>query len=282
MDDNQFKNWLKSPQRNTLVMGVLNTTPDSFSDGGKFIHPDKAVAHAIQMEKNGADIIDIGGESTRPGAEPVSLETEMGRTVPVIKAIRKLSNITLSIDTYKSEVAQEALSAGANFINDISGMTCDRKMMDSVKKNKVPIILMHIKGKPLNMQTNPVYQDLIKEILNYFSFHIQKAVDFGIKPENIIIDPGIGFGKSLDDNFMLIRYLRKFSIFQCPILIGPSRKSFIGSSLNLPENDRLEGTLAAVSAGVLNGASIVRVHDVKEVKRAVIILDKIKGMNNKT
>ena len=282
MDDNQFKNWLKPPRRNTLVMGVLNTTPDSFSDGGRFNHLNKAVAHAIQMEKNGADIIDIGGESTRPGAEPVSVETEMSRTLPVIKAIRKLSNITLSIDTYKSEVAQEAISAGANFINDISGMTFDKKMMDSVKKNKVAIVLMHMKGKPLTMQTNPVYHDLIKDILDYFSFNIQKAVDFGIKPENIIIDPGIGFGKTLDDNFKLIRYLRKFSIFQCPILIGPSRKSFIGSSLNLPENDRLEGTLAAVSAGVLNGASIVRVHDVKEVKRAVIILDKIKGMNNKT
>ena len=275
MDGNQFRKWLKHTKRNTLIMGILNVTPDSFSDGGKFIHLGKALSQAQYMENNGADIIDIGGESTRPGAVPVSIEEEINRTIPVIEEIRKYSNIAISIDTYKSEVAEKALLAGADFINDISGLTFDSKMIEIVKKFDVPVVLMHIKGTPRNMQTNPTYIDVIKELLEFFSFQIQKALDIGIKKEQIIIDPGIGFGKQLNDNFILIQRLKEFSELGFPILIGPSRKSFIGLTLDVPSEDRLEGTLASVSASILNGASIVRVHDVKEVKRAVIITDKI-------
>ncbi|SVB72507.1 uncharacterized protein METZ01_LOCUS225361 [marine metagenome] len=275
MDGNQFRKWLKHTKRNTLIMGILNVTPDSFSDGGKFNRLGKALSQAQYMENNGADIIDIGGESTRPGAVPVSIEEEINRTIPVIEEIRKYSNIAISIDTYKSEVAEKALLAGADFINDISGLTFDSRMMEIVKKFDVPVVLMHIKGTPRNMQTNPTYIDVIKDLLEFFSFQIQKALDFGIKKEQIIIDPGIGFGKQLNDNFILIQRLKKFSELGFPILIGPSRKSFIGLTLDVPSEDRLEGTLAAVSACILNGASIVRVHDVKEVKRAVIITDKI-------
>jgi len=275
MDGNQFRKWLKHTKRNTLIMGILNVTPDSFSDGGKFIHLGKALSQAQYMENNGADIIDIGGESTRPGAVPVSIEEEINRTIPVIEEIRKYSNIAISIDTYKSEVAEKALLAGADFINDISGLTFDSRMMEIVKKFDVPVVLMHIKGTPQDMQTNPTYIDVIKDLLEFFSFQIQKTLDFGIKKEQIIIDPGIGFGKQLNDNFILIQRLKEFSELGFPILIGPSRKSFIGLTLDVPSEDRLEGTLAAVSACILNGASIVRVHDVKEVKRAVIITDKI-------
>ncbi len=282
MDGNQFRQWLKHTKRNTLIMGILNVTPDSFSDGGKFIHPDKALSQAQYMERNGADIIDIGGESTRPGAVPVSLKEEIDRTIPVIEAIRKYSNISISIDTYKSEVAERALLAGADFINDISGLTFDSKMIEIVKKFDVPVVLMHIKGTPRNMQTNPTYIDLIKDLLEYFSFQIKKTLDFGIKREQIIIDPGIGFGKQLNDNFILIRRLKEFSKLGFPILIGPSRKSFIGLTLDVPSENRLEGTLAAVSVGILNGASIVRVHDVKEVKQTVIITDKIMGADTQT
>ena len=275
MNGNQFRKWLKHTNRNTLIMGILNVTPDSFSDGGKFIQLGKALSQVQYMENNGADIIDIGGESTRPGAVAVSLEEEINRTIPVIEAIRKISNISISIDTYKSEVAEKALLAGADFINDISGLTFDSKMIEIVKKFDVPVVLMHIKGTPRNMQTNPTYIDVIKELLEFFSFQIQKALDIGIKKEQIIIDPGIGFGKQLNDNFILIQRLKEFSELGFPILIGPSRKSFIGLTLDVPSEDRLEGTLASVSASILNGASIVRVHDVKEVKRAVVITDKI-------
>jgi len=277
MDGNQFRKWLKHTRRDTLIMGILNVTPDSFSDGGKFIHLGKALSQAQYMEKNGADIIDIGGESTRPGAISVSVKEEINRTIPVIEEIRKISNISISIDTYKSEVAEKALLAGADFINDISGFTFDSRMMEIVKKFNVPVVLMHIKGTPQDMQTNPTYIDVIKDLLEFFSFQINKALDFGIKKVQIIIDPGIGFGKQLNDNFILIRRLKEFSELGFPILIGPSRKSFIGLTLDSPPEYRLEGTLAAVSAGILNGASIVRVHDVKEVKRTVIITDKIMG-----
>ena len=277
MVGNEFRKWLKHTRRDTLIMGILNVTPDSFSDGGKFIHLDKALSQAQYMEKNGADIIDIGGESTRPGAISVSVKEEINRTIPVIEEIRKFSNISISIDTYKSEVAEKALLAGADFINDISGFTFDSRMMEIVKKFDVPVVLMHIKGTPQDMQTNPTYIDVIKDLLEFFSFQINKALDFGIKKVQIIIDPGIGFGKQLNDNFILIRRLKEFSELGFPILIGPSRKSFIGLTLDSPPEYRLEGTLAAVSAGILNGASIVRVHDVKEVKRTVIITDKIMG-----
>ena len=193
----------------------------------------------------------------------------------MVEGIRKKSNITISVDTYKSKIAKTILSNGADFINDISGMSFDSEMIKIAKEFDAPIVIMHIQGTPQNMQKNPVYTNLVKDIIDYFSVQTQKAIDFGIKPKNIIIDPGIGFGKNLNDNFILLNRLSEFSTLGFPILIGPSRKSFIGKTLNLPPENRLEGTLAATTVGILNGASMVRVHDVKEVKRAVELTDRI-------
>jgi dihydropteroate synthase len=259
-------------------MGILNITPDSFSDGGKYYNLDNAVEYALELVKQGADIIDVGGESTRPGAKEISLDDEINRVVPVIKSIRSVSSIPISIDTYKSEVAQIALDSGANIINDISGLKFDSKMIDVVKEHNVPIVIMHIKGTPLNMQINPYYDNIIDEIKSYFEKRINLCLDYGIPKTHIILDPGIGFGKQLNDNFTIIKELNTFIELGYPILIGPSRKSFIGLTLDLPVNDRLEGTAAAITASIMNGAHIVRVHDVLEMKRVQIISDKIRGV----
>jgi len=259
-------------------MGILNITPDSFSDGGKYYNLDNAVEYALELVKQGADIIDVGGESTRPGAKAISLDDEINRVVPVIKSIRSVSSIPISIDTYKSEVAQIALDSGANIINDISGLKFDSKMIDVVKEHNVPIVIMHIKGTPLNMQINPYYDNIIDEIKSYFEKRINLCLDYGIPKTHIILDPGIGFGKQLNDNFTIIKELNTFIELGYPILIGPSRKSFIGLTLDLPVNDRLEGTAAAITASIMNGAHIVRVHDVLEMKRVQIISDKIRGV----
>ena len=278
MNNTQFKSWLKAPTQ-TLIMGILNVTPDSFSDGGKFDTPEQAAAHAIKMIEDGADIIDIGGESTRPGAKPVSLDEELNRTAPVIEAIRNQSDCIISIDTYKSEVAAGALDAGANMVNDISGFTFDEGMAPLVAEKEVPVVIMHIKGTPMDMQKEPNYDHLIREIKEYFTVQIASAKEAGIHDFNIILDPGIGFGKRLEDNFELIRELKQICAMGYPVLIGPSRKSFIGMVLNLPVAERLEGTLASITAGVMNGARIVRVHDVIATHRTVTITEKIIGMN---
>ena len=269
--------WCQDPNRETLVMGILNVTPDSFSDGGLFYNTDEAVRHALQLIEYGIDIIDIGGESTRPGAKKISEEEEIQRIIPVVKQIRELSSeIIISIDTTKSMVAQKAIQSGANIINDISGFSFDNKMIDVVRESKVPLIIMHMQGDPSNMQNNPVYDDLIIDISSFFKSKIKLAIDAGIKKEQIILDPGIGFGKTVGDNFQLINQLNEFCKLGFPVMIGPSRKSFIGTTLNLPVDDRLEGTAAAVAVGVMNGARIVRVHDVKEIKRVVTIVEKIR------
>ena len=274
---NSFQNWCQDPNRETLVMGIVNVTPDSFSDGGQFYHSEKAVLHAIQLIEDGADIIDIGGESSRPGANHVLLQEELERTIPVIQKIRQTSPDTLiSIDTYKSEVAIQAIEAGANMINDISGLTMDETMPNIAADLGVPIVIMHMQGTPANMQVNPRYEDLILDITSFFSGQIKLADTAGIKMERIILDPGIGFGKTIDHNFQLIQNLNEFCKLGYPILIGPSRKSFIGTTLDLPPEDRLEGTSAVVTAGIMNGARIVRVHDVKEIKRVVTITEKIR------
>ena len=258
-------------------MGIVNVTPDSFSDGGQFYHPGKAILHAIQLIKDGADIIDIGGESSRPGANHVLLQEELERTIPVIQKIRQTSPDTLiSIDTYKSEVAIQAIDAGANMINDISGLTMDKTMPNIAADLGVPIVIMHMQGTPANMQINPHYEDLILDITSFFSDQIKLANIAGIKMERIILDPGIGFGKTIDHNFQLIQNLNEFCKLGYPILIGPSRKSFIGITLALPPEDRLEGTSAVVTAGIMNGARIVRVHEVNEIKRVVTITEKIR------
>jgi len=261
----------------TLIMGILNLTPDSFSDGGQFSSKEEAVEFALKMEEDGADIIDIGGESTRPGAEPVSLEEELDRVIPVIKDIRKKSDVFISIDTYKSEVARAALSNGADIVNDISGLRFDSKMPKVVAKNNAALVLMHLKGTPQNMQDNPEYTNIYDEILNYLETSIEKAKKAGVPKNKIILDPGIGFGKHWEDNYLILKHLKEFKSTGYPLMIGPSRKSFIGNLLDLPVNQRLEGTLATVTAGIIKGADLVRVHDVREVTRAVKISDKIIG-----
>jgi len=257
----------------TLIMGVLNVTPDSFSDGGLFTGLDKAVAHAKQMLKDGADIIDIGGESTRPYSKAISEEEELKRVQPVIEKLLKETNAPLSIDTYKPKVAEKCLESGAHLVNDITGLG-NKEMIKLAAKCKVPVVLMHMKGMPKNMQENPVYNDVIKEIKDFFSDRINEAKKSGIS--DIIIDPGIGFGKTTQHNLQILKRINEFKDLGCPILVGPSRKSFIGNISGLPANERLEGTLASVVSAVMHGANIVRVHDAKQCKRAVQIADAIK------
>ena len=274
-----FQDWCLNPKRETLVMGIVNVTPDSFSDGGIFFSPEVAVSHASKLIAQGADIIDIGGESTRPGAKAVSESEELKRVIPVIEKIR-IDNpkILISIDTTKASVAKYAVKAGADIINDVSGLSFDNNMTGIVESLNVPIVIMHMKGNPQNMQLNPKYKDIVNEILDFFKIKIKIGGQSGINRSMIILDPGIGFGKTVDHNFELLSRLNEFNVLELPIMIGPSRKSFIGITLGLPPEDRVEGTAAAVSAGVMNGASIVRVHDVKIMKRVVKIIEKIRNV----
>jgi dihydropteroate synthase len=261
-------------------MGVVNVTPDSFSDGGQFLTPDKAVAHAMRLEQEGADIIDFGGQSTRPGSDPVSQTEEMDRVLPVIeRAVRDL-NIPISIDTTRASVAREALSLGAHIVNDISGLKYDPRVANVTAEFGAGIILMHIRKTPKTMQDDTKYQNLFHEICRYLEDGIQVALNAGIPSNNIAVDPGIGFGKSTDDSYRLIDNLSTFRDLDCPIVIGPSRKSFIGIVLNLPAERRIWGTAAAVACSVIHGADIVRVHDVAEMKQVAIICDTILKSRN--
>lgn len=263
--------------KKTYIMGVLNVTPDSFSDGGLYFDEKKAIQHTHRLIEEGADVIDIGGESTRPGSEPVSVEEEIRRTIPVIKAISRSVKVPIAIDTYKAEVARQALDAGASIVNDISGLRFDPDMPKVVAEYNVPVIIMHIKGKPKDMQQNPVYEALIPEIMDYFRISIRLATKFGIPEDRIIIDPGIGFGKSFEHNLEIIKNLKEFTLLGKPIAIGVSRKAFIGKILgDVPPSERLKGTTAAVAISILNGANIVRVHDVKEMTRVAKVADAIK------
>lgn len=258
-------------------MGIVNVTPDSFSDGGKFFSLEASYKHSVKLIKDGADILDIGGESSRPGAKPISVEQEMNRVLPLISKIHSnFPQAIISIDTTKAQVAEEAINAGARIINDISGLSNDKNMVNIVSNYEVPVVIMHMQGKPETMQDKPFYNDLINDIKSFFKERIQFASEFGIVKEQIILDPGIGFGKTFLDNFKLINQLEKFSEFELPILIGPSRKSFIGIALNEEPEFRLEGTSAAVAAGILRGARIVRVHDVFQMKKVVKIADLIR------
>ena len=258
----------------TIIMGVLNVTPDSFSDGNLFFDAHKAVEHAKQMINEGVDIIDVGGESTRPGSEPVAEKEELRRVKPVIEQLLKETDAIISIDTYKPGVAEECLKIGAHILNDVTGLN-SKKMMAIVKKYNVPVIIMHMKGKPKSMQKNPKYNDAVNEIKLLLKKRILAAKKFGIK--DIFIDPGIGFGKTTQHNLQILKRLNEFSELKCPIVIGTSRKSFIGSVTGLPVHERLEGTIASISIAIINGANVVRVHDVKECKRAVQIADVING-----
>lgn len=278
MNAPRFNQWIREENPATLIMGILNVTPDSFSDGGMYYNATQAIEFALQMEEEGADIIDVGGESTRPGAKTVELQKECDRILPVIEGIRTKSDILISIDTYKSEVARQSIATGAGMVNDISGMTFDPNMVDVIKDSGLPVVIMHIKGTPENMQKNPYYEDLMQELTEYFEERKKFARAKGILDQQIILDPGIGFGKRLQDNFQLLRELKKIVDMGFPVLIGPSKKSFIGLTLDLPVDQRLEGTAAAVTTGILKGARIVRVHDVKEMKRVALITDSIRGI----
>jgi len=278
MNGPRFNQWIREENPATLIMGILNVTPDSFSDGGMYYDATQAIEFALQMAEEGADIIDVGGESTRPGAKTVELQKECDRILPVIEGIRTKSDILISIDTYKSEVARQSIATGAGMVNDISGMTFDPNMVDIIKESGLPVVIMHIKGTPKNMQKNPYYEDLMQELTEYFEERKKFARAKGILDQQIIFDPGIGFGKRPQDNFQLLRELKKIVDMGFPVLIGPSKKSFIGLTLNLPVDQRLEGTAAAVTTGILKGARIVRVHDVKEMKRVALITDAIRGI----
>jgi len=259
----------------TWLMGIINVTPDSFSDGGLYFNKEKAVDRGLELAEEGADIIDIGGESTRPGSDFISTEEELMRTVPVISALRKKTDVLISVDTTKSEVAEAALDKGADIINDISSFRFDPKMLSLAAQKDIPVILMHMKGTPKNMQLNPFYEDLLAEIRGFLEERIATAQAYGIKKEKIIIDPGIGFGKSLKDNLTLIKSLKFLEPIDRPILIGISRKSFIGKILSLPPQERTEGTIASAVLSIFNGAHILRVHDVEAVKRAVLVTEAI-------
>ena len=263
----------------TYIMGILNVTPDSFSDGGLHFDKSAAIKRALQMVEEGADIIDIGGESTRPGSKPVAAEEELRRTIPVIEALAKKISVPLSIDTCKSEVAGRALDAGASIVNDISGLRFDTLMAKVVSEQKVPVVIMHIKGTPRDMQKNPVYEALIPEIMDYLRGGIRLALESGVAEDRIIIDPGIGFGKTTAHNLEIIHNLYEFTLLEKPLLIGPSRKAFTGSVLGgVPPEERLEGTAAALAISIINGANIVRVHDVKETVKVAKVADAIKRM----
>lgn len=273
---------LRSPQRTlnlgerTLLMGVLNITPDSFSDGGLFFDRDKAIAHGLKMAEEGADIIDVGGESTRPGSRPLGLEEELRRVLPVVEGLTKEVKIPVSIDTYKSEVARRAIDAGAEIINDISGLHFDPELASVAAGANVPIVLMHIRGTPETMQKEVHYDSLFSEIIKSLRESIRRAESAGVDPEQIVIDPGIGFGKTLQNNLLLIKHLSEFRIFGKPLLIGTSRKSFIGKILETHPDERLEGTLSSIAISVLNGAHIIRAHDVLQAKRAIVVADAIR------
>lgn len=263
----------------TAVMGILNVTPDSFSDGGAYPSVEAAVARALAMAEEGADIIDIGGESTRPssvygGSTAVSAEEEMRRVLPVIERLAAVSDVLISIDTSKSAVADAALRAGAHIVNDISGLTFDPAIADVTAAHQAALVVMHIQGTPETMQIAPTYADVVEEVKASLAASAAKARGAGVR--TIIIDPGIGFGKTTGHNLELIRRLPEFRSLGFPVLIGTSRKGFIGQILGLPVEERLEGTAASVAVSIMNGASIVRVHDVKEMKRVVRITDAIK------
>lgn len=258
----------------THLVGVLNVTPDSFSDGGKYLEKRTAVDRAVKMVEEGADIIDVGGESTRPGSDAISLDEELRRVLPVIEELSQKVTVPLSIDTYKSQVARRALDAGASIINDISGMTFDPEIASLAAEYGASVILMHIKGKPKTMQENPEYGDVVSEVRDFLEDRIHYAQTRGI--DQIIIDPGIGFGKRLEHNLEVFRRLAEFKELGYPLMVGPSKKSFIGMILDLPVDSRLEGTAAAVAVSILNGANLIRVHDILAMKRVALVVDAIK------
>jgi len=264
------------------VMGILNVTPDSFSDGGRFVSEKALLDQAAVMVAAGADIIDIGGESSRPFAKPVPVEEEMARVVGAIKSIRKYHSIPLSIDTTKAAVAQKALEAGADFINDISALRFDPEMISLVRRTDVPVIIMHMKGTPADMQVAPFYEDVVAEISTFLEERLRWAEERGVERDRFIVDPGIGFGKTVTHNLTILNRLGEFKKIGCPLLVGHSRKAFIGSILGREVDDRDVATAAISALCVLNGASIVRVHDVDKTVQAVRMVEAITRENSES
>jgi len=255
----------------------LNVTPDSFSDGGRFFDWEKAVEQGLRLAQQGADILDIGGESTRPGAKPLDEGEEIRRILPVIRTLAQKIDIPISVDTRRARVAEKALEAGAEMINDISALRFDERMVEVAARRNVPVVLMHMRGDPDTMQLDTHYDDLLGEILSFFRERVAFAESRGIPAEQIILDPGIGFGKSLEEkhNLILLKYLQRFQVLEKPLLVGTSRKAFIGKILALPPEEREEGTMATVAVAVLNGANIVRVHEVEKMRRVVQVTDAV-------
>ncbi|MBN1868512.1 dihydropteroate synthase [Candidatus Sumerlaeota bacterium] len=262
--------------RRTLIAGILNVTPDSFSDGGRFFEPRRAAKRALEMVEAGADIVDVGGESSRPGAKPVTTEEEIRRVVPVIEAIRRSSDASISIDTTKVEVARRAIDAGAEIVNDITALRGDRRMARLVAETGVGLILMHMKGTPRTMQKAPRYRNAIEEIAGFLERRAAAARKAGVATDRICLDPGIGFGKTVEHNLQLIAAVARFRSMGYPVLIGASRKSFIGKLTGAEAGDRLEASLAVAAIAILRGADILRVHDVAETARAARLADALK------
>jgi dihydropteroate synthase len=265
----------------TLVMGILNVTPDSFSDGGAYLDSEEAIARALQLEREGADIVDIGGESTRPGAAPVSAEEELRRILPVIQQLRGRLRIPMSVDTSRASVAAAALSAGAEMINDVSGLRNDPRLGEIARRARVPMILMHMRGTPTTMQQGPFAKEVIRDVMSSLRDSIARARRASLAKSQLLVDPGIGFGKSHKQNFEILARLSEFARLGCPIVVGTSRKAFLGKALAkpgeapAPPEERLLGTAATVTASILGGAHIVRVHDVAEMARVACVADAI-------
>ncbi len=258
----------------TLLMGVVNITPDSFSDGGLYLKPENAVHRAQELAEQGADILDIGALSTRPGSLSVSEDEERQRLLPVIEKVASRIDVPISVDTYRASVADDALQAGAAIINDISGFHFDEQMPDVCARHKSGVVLMHIKGTPRDMQLDPIYEDLFEEITAYLKASLRKAQDSGIERDRIMLDPGIGFGKTFDDNYHLIAGLRRLTSLNCPLLVGSSRKAFTAQFSGLPPHKRQFATAAAVTLSIVCGASAIRVHDIAEMKDVAEIADR--------
>lgn len=258
----------------SFIMGILNVTPDSFSDGGRYLGVENAVARGIAMAEEGADFLDVGGESSRPGSDPVPAAEELRRILPVIEGLAGKVALPISVDTWKAGVARKALEAGATIVNDITAMTADPEMIQVAAEHAEGVVLMHMKGTPKTMQKDPRYDDVVTEVKDFLARRANEAKHAGIR--QILVDPGIGFGKSAKHNLELLRRLKDICELGYPVLVGPSRKSFIGAVLDLPPEDRLEGTAGAVAVSIMNGAAVVRVHDVRAMVRVARIVDAVK------
>ena len=263
-----------------MLMGILNVTPDSFFDGGKYTTVDTALRRCEELIAEGADIIDIGGESTRPGAESVSEQDEMARVLPVIEAISRRFDIPVSIDTMKSKVARASLDAGASILNDVSAMTADPRMLEVPQSFGAGVVLNHMRGEPRSMQQNPSYQNVVAEVREFLLDRIRTLASLGLSKDHIAVDPGVGFGKRLEDNFALIEHIEEFDALGFPVMLGHSRKSFIGKTPGLENSDRLHPSVAVAVYGALKGVSILRVHDVKATFEALRMIESIQKSGN--